>query len=228
MNVIDNIGITLFLGSDSAFLDYFALTVTNALVWVPMFVAMAYMVIKNNDNIQQILVFFGCVALMMLLSAGVCNIVVKPLAERLRPCNTPELKYLVQIAGNYHAKDYSFFSSHAANTVAVTTFFGIIVRSKRLFFTLFTWYLLSIWSRLYLGQHFLTDIAAGTLWGIISAFIACFVYIRIYAKVTEKKSFISEQYTTTGFALSDVNIIVTVFLLTVMTAMVCGPLIPEL
>lgn len=223
MNIVDNIGIMLFMGSDSAFLDFFALTVTNALVWVPMFIVMAYMVIKNNDNMQQILVFFGCLALMMALSAGVCNIVAKPLVERLRPCNTPELKYLVQIAGNYHAKDFSFFSSHAANTIAVTTFFAIIVRSKRLFIALFSWYLLSVWSRLYLGQHFLTDIAVGTMWGIVSAIIACYVYVKVYAKVTEKKAFISEQYTTTGFALSDINIIVTVFLLTCMAAMICGP-----
>lgn len=222
MNVIDKIGVLLLMGSDSAFLDYFALTVTNALVWMPLFLAMAYMVIKNNDNMQQILIFFGCLAFMMLLSAGVCNIIVKPLVERVRPCNTPELKYLVQIAGDYHAKDFSFFSSHSANTMAVTAFMSMVVRSRRLFMALFTWYLINIWSRLYLGQHFLTDIAVGTMWGIVSAIAGYYIYNKVYGPITSKKAFISEQYTVTGFAISDVNIVVTVFLLMVMAAMVFG------
>ena len=212
----------LFMGSDSAFLDYFALTVTDALVWIPMFLALAYMVIKNNDNMQQILVFFCCLAFMMLLSAGVCNIIVKPLVERVRPCNTPEIKYLVQIAGDYHAKDFSFFSSHAANTMAVTAFMTMVVRSRRLFMTLFTWFLINIWSRLYLGQHFLTDITVGAMWGIVSAILAYYIYDKVYGRITEKKAFISEQYTVTGFAISDVNIVVTVFMLTVIAAMVFG------
>lgn len=222
MNIIDKIGIMLFMGSDSAFLDYFALTVTDALVWIPMFLALAYMVIKNNDNMQQILVFFCCLAFMMLLSAGVCNIIVKPLVERVRPCNTPEIKYLVQIAGDYHAKDFSFFSSHAANTMAVTAFMTMVVRSRRLFLTLFTWFLINIWSRLYLGQHFLTDITVGAMWGIVSAILAYYIYDKVYGRITEKKAFISEQYTVTGFAISDVNIVVTVFMLTVIAAMVFG------
>lgn len=222
MNIIDKIGIMLFMGSDSAFLDYFALTVTDALVWIPMFLALAYMVIKNNDNMQQILVFFCCLAFMMLLSAGVCNIIVKPLVERVRPCNTPEIKYLVQIAGDYHAKDFSFFSSHAANTMAVTAFMTMVVRSRRLFMTLFTWFLINIWSRLYLGQHFLTDITVGVMWGIVSAILAYYIYDKVYGRITEKKAFISEQYTVTGFAISDVNIVVTVFMLTVIAAMVFG------
>jgi len=222
MNIIDKIGIMLFMGSDSAFLDYFALTVTDALVWIPMFLALAYMVIKNNDNMQQILVFFCCLAFMMLLSAGVCNIIVKPLVERVRPCNTPEIKYLVQIAGDYHAKDFSFFSSHAANTMAVTAFMTMVVRSRRLFMTLFTWFLINIWSRLYLGQHFLTDITVGAMWGIVSAILAYYIYDKVYGRITEKKAFISEQYTVTGFAISDVNIVVTVFMLTVIAAMVFG------
>ena len=212
----------LFMGSDSAFLDYFALTVTDALVWIPMFLALAYMVIKNNDNMQQILVFFCCLAFMILLSAGVCNIIVKPLVERVRPCNTPEIKYLVQIAGDYHAKDFSFFSSHAANTMAVTAFMTMVVRSRRLFLTLFTWFLINIWSRLYLGQHFLTDITVGAMWGIVSAILAYYIYDKVYGRITEKKAFISEQYTVTGFAISDVNIVVTVFMLTVIAAMVFG------
>jgi undecaprenyl-diphosphatase len=106
--------------------------------------------------------------------------------------------------------------------MAVTAFMSMVVRSRRLFMALFTWYLINIWSRLYLGQHFLTDIAVGTMWGIVSAIAGYYIYNKVYGPITSKKAFISEQYTVTGFAISDVNIVVTVFLLIVMAAMVFG------
>lgn len=60
------------------------------------------------------------------------------------------------------------------------------------------------------------------MWGIVSAILAYYIYDKVYGRITEKKAFISEQYTVTGFAISDVNIVVTVFMLTVIAAMVFG------
>ena len=48
---LDKIGIDLFFGSDSAFLDQMALVLTNAYAWVPMFIALFILIIKNNDNV---------------------------------------------------------------------------------------------------------------------------------------------------------------------------------
>ena len=210
-------------GSDSLFLDRMVRMLTNGLTWIPLYLSLFYMVMKNNDNFRKILFILGAAGLCVLLAGTVDDVIVKPTVARWRPTHDPEIGMLVDVVNDYRGGNYGFFSSHAANTIAVTTFFAIIVRSKRLFIALFSWYLLSVWSRLYLGQHFLTDIAVGTMWGIVSAIIACYVYVKVYAKVTEKKAFISEQYTTTGFALSDINIIVTVFLLTCIAAMICGP-----
>lgn len=213
IEAIDNLGIALFFGSKSAFLDHLALTVTNAVVWIPMFIALFLLIIKNNDNMKQILLCISCIALMMALAAGVTNIIVKPLVERIRPCNVLELKYMVQIAGDYHAKDYSFFSSHAANTMAVTLFFVLLVRNRVLSSALFVWYLLSVWSRLYLGQHYLTDILVGTVWGIISAFVGYTVYRKLYRNIGGKRDYISTQYTSTGYAIIDIDIVISVFFL---------------
>ena len=123
---LDKIGIDLFFGSDSAFLDQMALVLTNAYAWVPMFIALFILIIKNNDNVQQILLVMGCIALCVFLASGTSNLLVKPLVERVRPCNDPQYKYLAQIAGDMHSKDFSFFSSHAANTMAVATFFTFL------------------------------------------------------------------------------------------------------
>jgi phosphoribosylaminoimidazole carboxylase PurE protein len=44
-----------FNGSDSLFIDNLAMTLTNGLTWIPLYVALLYLVIKNNSDIRQIL-----------------------------------------------------------------------------------------------------------------------------------------------------------------------------
>ena len=43
-----------FNGSDSLFLDGMAKTLTTASTWIPMYLALFLMVLKNNDNIPVI------------------------------------------------------------------------------------------------------------------------------------------------------------------------------
>ena len=52
IEAIDNIGIEWLLGSDSSILDHIALTMTNAWTWVPLYVALLILIIKNNDNMR--------------------------------------------------------------------------------------------------------------------------------------------------------------------------------
>jgi undecaprenyl-diphosphatase len=211
---LDKIGIDLFFGSDSVFLDQMALVLTNTYAWVPMFIALFILIIKNNDNVQQILLVMGCIALCVFLASGTSNLLVKPLVERVRPCNDPQYKYLAQIAGDMHSKDFSFFSSHAANTMAVATFFTFLSRSLLLSVTLYAWSLINMWTRLYLGQHFLTDILVGMIWGIVSACIAYAVFYSIYKNMSTGKKYVSTQYTVTGYSYLDVDVVVSLFFLT--------------
>ena len=220
IETIDNVGLSLFFGSDSAFVDHFALIVTNALIWIPMFLALGKLIIKNNDNMQQILLCLGCIFLCVLFASGTSNFIVKPIVERLRPCNDPNVMYMAQIAGNVHSRDFSFFSAHAANTMAVATFFTLLVRSGMLSGLLVVWSLLNVWTRLYLGQHFLTDVIVGLLWGICSGILAYLIYYRLYQSVAVRKRFVSSQYTSTGYAHTDVDVVLSVFALTLLCAMI--------
>lgn len=221
IELIDKLGIDLFFGSDSAILDQVALMLTNAYVWIPMFIALFILIIKNNDNVQQIFLVMGSIALCVFLASGTANLLVKPLVERVRPCNDPEYMYLAQIAGNMHSKDFSFFSSHAANTMAVATFFTFLTRSFLLSITLYAWSLINMWTRLYLGQHFLTDVLAGLVWGIVAACVAYAVFYSIYRNMSTGKKYVSTQYTVTGYSYLDVDVVVSIFFLTL-----CCSLIP--
>lgn len=215
MNIIDQFGIDVFFGSQSAFLDHLALIFTNAFTWVPLYIALLILIIKNNDNMQQICVCFCMAILGIAMCSIMANVVAKPLVERIRPCNELEVKYLAQIAGNLHSKDFSFFSSHSANTMSLAVFFTLLVRNSTLSITLIAWSLLNAWTRLYLGQHYLTDVLVGLTWGIIVG-IVCYMVCRFfYKKISTKLHFVSSQYTATGYSLIDIDIVLSVIALTV-------------
>ena len=77
---------------------------------------------KNNETIQQVGLVMGCTLLALILAGGVDNLIVKPLVARPRPSSDPIIKYMVDVVAGYRGKDFSFFSAHAANTMAVATF----------------------------------------------------------------------------------------------------------
>lgn len=214
IEMIDNIGIEWFMGSDSAILDHVALVMTNAWTWVPLYISLFVLIIKNNENMQQIAVCFGYAVMCIALASVMSNVIVKPLIERPRPCNTLEIMYLAQIAGDMHSKDYSFFSSHAANTMSLAVFFTLLVRSYALSVTLFLWSLLNCWTRLYLGQHYLTDILAGILWGIVAGLLSYILYRHTYRHISSPLHFVSTQYTKSGYSRLDVDTVLSVFVIT--------------
>ena len=44
-----------FNGSDSLFLDGLVKTLTTATTWIPLYLGLFYLVLKNNDNVQKVL-----------------------------------------------------------------------------------------------------------------------------------------------------------------------------
>ena len=54
----------MVIGSDSLFLDYLILTLTNALTWIPLYASLLYVVIKTNLNVREVF--------LILLAAGLC------------------------------------------------------------------------------------------------------------------------------------------------------------
>ena len=53
---IDRYFIDSLFGSQSAALDHFALVITDAWTWLPLYIALFVLIIKNHDNMQQIAV----------------------------------------------------------------------------------------------------------------------------------------------------------------------------
>ena len=216
MMLLSDLGVLQFFNSSSSlFYDNFAQVLTNGLTWIPLYLALIYLVIKNNETMTQISLAIGCVLLCVALSGGVDDLIVKPLVGRLRPTYDPLVKYSIDIVDGLHGGgQYSFFSAHAANTFTIAMFFALMVRSRLLSAGLFAWSLVNCWTRLYLGVHYPSDILVGLLWGGVVATLVYLVYYRTYRRISPALHYVSTQYTSTGYSRSDIDMVMTILMFT--------------
>lgn len=212
-----------FNGSDSLFVDQLALVLTSGVTWIPLYITLFYLVVKNNETMLQIVLVVAGVCLCLLLSEGVTEGIVKPIVARWRPSNDPLIKYTVEVVGNLRSTDYGFFSAHAANTMGAATFFSLLVRDRLFITALAIWSLVNCWTRMYLGLHYPSDILCGLIWGLASGAISYFVFRKFYYKVSPKINYISSQYTSTGYSRVDIDIVMMVMVTTLVYA-VLAPL----
>lgn len=212
--------IPVLSGPHSLFFDNLAVCLTNGWTWIFLFIALLFIVIKNNETMIQIGLVILSAALCILLADGLSDGIIKPLVMRPRPINDPEVRPLLQIvSGLAPTKTYSFFSAHAANTTSIFMFFTLLIRSSRLSVAMALWVLTNCWTRIYLGMHYPSDILVGIIWGLLSgAMVYILFFKRIYHRITPRLHFISTQYTKSGYSLSDVNLVVNVLLITFMVA----------
>ena len=93
---------------------------------------------------------------------------------------------------------------------------------------LFLWAALNAYSRIYLGVHYPGDILFGTLVGISVGIIIYLLY-RYLQKIFFKQSrYISNQYTSSGYLISDVHLLNTIMYLTIFVIIAWGMLITHI
>ena len=222
MMLLTDLGILHFFnGSNSLFYDTLVQVLTSGFTWIPLYLALFYLVIKNNETMVQIGLAIGYAVLCVVLSGGIDDMIVKPLVARLRPTVDPHVKFTIDIVnGITEAKQFSFFSAHAANTFTIAAFFALLVRSRLLNAALFTWALLNGWTRLYLGVHYPSDVLIGILWGCVVAVLVYWFYFRTYRRISPALNYVSSQYTVTGYNRGDIDMVLTVLMFTYLYAVV--------
>lgn len=215
---IDRSILAFFNGSDSLFVDNLAVILTSGLTWIPLYLSLLYVVIKNNETMKQIMLVIGCVILSIVLSDGMADFIAKPMFERLRPSNDPLIKYTVNVVEGIRGNSYSFFSAHASNTFCIAMFFSLLVRNKVFVVTMVSWSLINCWTRMYLGLHYPSDILVGLIWGGVSGSLAYYIYIKSYLRIYKDFNYISSRYTSTGYNRFDADIVLLVLILTLLFA----------
>ena len=155
--------------------DAFWIFLSAKAVWIPLYLLVAYLLFRRLGWKNAL----GCIVaigLTILCCDQICNLF-KNWVCRPRPCHDEWM-----IARGIHlpvglGTPYGFFSAHAANT------FGFAACSASMLSGdtqhSYTWYtvLIMIWaamvslSRVFLGMHFLGDIAVGALAGLVIGYI---------------------------------------------------------
>ena len=68
-------------GSSSQFVDGLMMALTSGFTWIPMYVALLYLVVKNSETMGQIVLVVACAALCVLLADGIADGIVTELIE---------------------------------------------------------------------------------------------------------------------------------------------------
>lgn len=167
------------LGSETY--DGLWLFITKQSNWIPLFLLLLYF-IYTKLGAKQTLYLLLFVAVLITFTDQTTNLF-KNGFQRLRPCNNPEINSFIRIVK--HSNSFSFFSGHAANSMAVATFIFFNFKDKVKFFGfLFLWPLIFAYSRIYLGLHYPVDILTGYLFGFTFGFVMFKAY-----KMAQKKYF---------------------------------------
>lgn len=203
----------LFLNNThTPFWDHFMWIYTGRLTWVPLILSLLFVLFRKNW--KEALLVVVALALTITLCDQFASSLCKPYFARFRPAQDPMLMYMVDVVEGYRGGRYGFISSHAANTFAVSVFVSLLLRHKWMSFSMFLWAALCSYSRIYLGVHYPGDILCGMLWGVLVGlftYACCAYFLR---KLSPDKNFITSQYTSSGYAVADLDVFQTVLYLT--------------
>ena len=137
--------------------------------------------LKKAKNVFIIILFL---AILITFTDQITNLF-KNTFERLRPCNDMDVNQIARIVEE--RSSFSFFSGHAANSMASTMFVFLIIRKfYKHTYLLFLFPLIFAYSRIYLGLHFPGDILTGYLFGGTFGF----VFYKSYMFFGKKYNFI--------------------------------------
>jgi|TARA_B100001093_G_scaffold97164_1_gene89171 undecaprenyl-diphosphatase len=146
------------------------LLITDKLTFIPIFLIIIYRFFKDF-GVKQALKILLSISILILFTDQFTNFI-KASFERFRPCSEPQLFGLLRDIDIGCGK-YGFFSAHAANSAAVTSFILLNFKSYRkslISMILFFWVILFSYSRIYLGKHYPSDILFGLIFGISAGY----------------------------------------------------------
>ncbi len=182
MHWLENIDQQILLainGFGSPWADTFFWVVSMKLVWLPLYLLIFYFFGKIYGW-KSLLMFVPLAILSVGMADFISSGIIKEVVQRYRPSHHTQLGELLrfhQISEEhiYKGGQYGFVSGHATNFAAVCTWMLLLFWKKLRWFAVvgIVAFVLTAYSRMYLGVHYLSDIIGGTI-------VGCSVVLLVY------------------------------------------------
>lgn len=167
-------------GCHSLYFDNFFYIYTQTIVWIPLLLLLLFL-FWSEWGWRSIYIVLG-IAIVILLADQISSSLFKPLVARLRPSHAVDIADSIHIVNGYRGGLYGFVSSHAANSVGFVVFTALLLRNKIYIITFSIWAFLTIYSRVYLGVHYVGDVICGALIGALVGYLVYYIFRKIFDK----------------------------------------------
>ena len=147
----------------------------------------AYFVYRKFKFKRAMEFILGCA--LVAAAADLTSNTVKHGMKRFRPTHNLEIREKVRLVNNYQGGKYGFFSGHASTTFGVVTFIVLCANwlRRRYTYLLALYAFLVVYSRMYLGVHYPSDIFFGIITGILFGWLGFIVMNTFFMKLDEQK-----------------------------------------
>ncbi len=177
-------------GWNTPFLDELMWIVSGRITWIPLYIFLIYLAIKQSGW-KFGLLFVGGVALSVVLADFISTQCMKEVIQRYRPSHNlairDHLHYYQLGWGDYYiGGKFGFVSSHAANFFAIAIFsISFLINFKQWIAPLLIFIAVLVsFSRIYLGVHYFSDVFVGALVGIgISLLVYHFIFLKFHQRI---------------------------------------------
>lgn len=177
-------------GWNTPFLDELMWIVSGRITWIPLYIFLIYLAIKQSGW-KLGLLFVGGVALSVVLADFISTQCMKEVIQRYRPSHNlairDHLHYYQLGWGDYYiGGKFGFVSSHAANFFAIAIFsISFLINFKQWIAPLLIFIAVLVsFSRIYLGVHYFSDVFVGALVGIgTSLLVYHFIFLKFHQRI---------------------------------------------
>lgn len=169
-------------------LDTFMWYMSESWHTILLILAVAYAFYKKFSAKKAVEFVVGCA--IVFACTDLSTNLIKHNVQRYRPTHNVEIKERIHLVNNYSGGKYGFFSAHSANTFGIITFMFLCIHWVRTRYKLllYTYPLVVVYSRVYLGVHYPSDVLTGMISGLIFGVLVYYMMNTYFLKLDEKKS----------------------------------------
>ena len=173
----------------NGFLDQLMWGLSSKWLILPILIGLIFILLKQKRNGKEIGMFLLFGTLMIIACDVISTQLFKEVFHRFRPSHNvaiaDQLHYHLFSDGSpYLGGKYGFVSSHAANFAGFAVFFWPFFYKSWMKVLIVSIVLLVIYSRMYLGVHYFTDVFVGALLGMFIAYLMRRFVLRRFVKIT--------------------------------------------